>query len=116
MSTPVPPPPKLPAFDAANDVDTEPGVGIIALKLENARLRRERNEARTALAGTNESEPPATRPSERVRRAAKTKAAALFTGKWALLLPLIILLARYAQKRWPQFADLIDGIVQGLPQ
>lgn len=114
------PPPLLP-FDPANDVPTEPGIGIVSPKQENARLRRERDEARDALAATAsgdtaDSEPPPTRPSERVRRAAKARAAALFTGKWVLLPPLLLILARYAQKRWPQFADLIDWAMQVLPQ
>lgn len=116
MTTPIPPPPPLPPFGAANDVETEPGIGLISLKQENARLRRERDEARQALASTPDSEPPPTRPSDRVRRAAKMKVAALFTGKYVLLPPLVIILARYAQKRWPQFAELIDGVVQLLPQ
>lgn len=111
------PPPDLAPFAAANDSDpTEPGIGLISLKQENARLRSERDAARLELAGGAESEPPPTSPSERVRRAARAKAAALFTGKWILLPPLLLILARYAQKRWPQFADLIDMAVQALPQ
>lgn len=60
MSTP---PPPLPPFASANDVDTEPGIGMLSLKQElakatadNDRLRRERNEARATT--TSASIPP----------------------------------------------------------
>jgi len=56
------PPPNLPPpFPKAVEVETEPGLGLLALKAENARLRRERNEARDALSGSDSVPPPTRR-------------------------------------------------------
>lgn len=86
--------------------DTEPGIGLIALKQENAQLRRERDEARqerdTLRANVTILPPP---PSKRAQTV-------LAGTKYAVLIPVIALLGRAAAKKWPQLQDLIDGLLQ----
>ena len=96
-------PPPLP-----KEAGTEPGLGLLALKAENLRLRRERNEAREALA-TNDSgsSPPPTAKQRRGRTA-------LGLGKWAGVLVLVPVVARAVARRWPEYTDLVDGLLEAL--
>ena len=62
-------PPLPPPFPPARDIDTEPGMGLLALKGENARLRRERDDARAErdeLLSNPSSIPPPTRRQKAV--------------------------------------------------
>ncbi len=96
--------PPLPPVKA--DIDTEPGLGLLAVKQENARLRQERDEARqerdTLRANITILPPP---PSKRVQNL-------LAGGKYATLIPVVVLLAGLAERKWPDFKDLIDGIMK----
>ncbi len=105
MTTPIPPP--LPPFGAANDVETEPGIGLISLKQENARLRRERDAAREALTGSTPTPVP---PSGK----GKTLKVALAGTKYAALVPVIAFAARAAARKWPQITEIVDAILEGL--
>jgi hypothetical protein len=95
-------PPPWPPFPPANDEVTEPGLGLLALKAENARLRRERDEA---LALARNSAPP-TR--------GRVAQAAILTGKLAVLAPVILMAARFVAKRWPESAELVEAVIQAL--
>lgn len=96
-----------PPFPPARDADTEPGIhsaqDVLALRRENARLRRERDELRDAS--------PSVPPPTRRQRTVKT---ALLTGKWAVLLPLVALGARAAARQWPELTELVDGVLGAL--
>lgn len=107
MSSTTPP---LPPFDSANDVDTEPGVGIIALRQENARLRRERDDARRALSNAPPPLPARVTESDTGERAiARSKAqVARLLGKWAFLLGAVPFIGAAVARKWPQYADLVD--------
>lgn len=101
-------PPPLPAFAAAKDETTQPGLGMsretIALRQENARLRSERNEA---LASVPDTLPPPTRKQ-------RTVAAVLAGSKYALILPVLAFTGRALARKYPQLQDLIDAVLQGL--
>jgi hypothetical protein len=90
------PPPLPPRFGEARDADTEPGVGLLALKLENARLRR-------ALA--EETTPPLP-----PFRASRLK----LVGKWATVGMVIGLLAPVVEHYVPQYAAIIHELVKVL--
>ena len=94
-------PPPLPPFLLARDVETEPGIhsaqDVLALRRENHRLRRERD---AALDGT----PPPTRGQRRAQ-------VALGLGKFAVLLPVAAVLARWAGRNWPEYAELVDSVL-----
>ncbi len=96
-------PPPWPPFPPANDEVTEPGLGLLALKAENARLRRERDEARALARG---SVPPPGRG-----RVAKV---AILTGKLAVLAPVILMAARLVAKKWPETAELVEVVIDAL--
>lgn len=86
---------------------TLPGVhsqqDALWFKRENARLRRERDEARAQL--TNASVVPFKPP----------RSLALAVGKYAGLLALAALAARsLVKKLWPQYTDIVDGILSGI--
>ncbi len=88
------------------DIDTEPGLGLLAVKQENKRLRMERDEARQerdSLRASITILPPP--PSKRVKNL-------LAGGKYATLIPVVVLVAGVAERQWPQFKDLIDGIMK----
>jgi hypothetical protein len=89
-------PPPLPPFLEARDVDTEPGVGLLSLRLENARLRR-------ALA--EETPPPL--PTFRHSRLK-------LVGKWAVVGTLLGLLAPVLEHYVPQYAAIIHELVKVL--
>jgi hypothetical protein len=97
------PPPLPPRFGGAQDTDTEPGVGILALKLENTRLREERNEALDQL----EAGQPPPLP---VIRGSRLK----LVGKWAVVGTAIGLLAPLLEHYVPQYAALIRELVKVL--
>lgn len=59
---------------------------------------------------------PASLPPPSVRTRSRALLATFFTGKFVLAPALLIILARWAQKHYPQFADVIDAVVQVLPQ
>jgi len=88
-----------PPFPPAEEPITEPGLGLLALKAENARLRRERDEARALARG---SLPPGR------GRAAK---AAILTGQLAVLAPVVLVAARLVAKRWPETAELVEALL-----
>lgn len=110
------PPPLPPPFLRAVEEVTEPGLGVMQLKMEiarllgeNGRLRRERNEART-LAESPSVPPPATRG----RKVAVMGAAA---GVGGVLLLLARLVLRFVADQWPEYAPLADsllGVLGGL--
>lgn len=60
------------------------------------------------------SSPPPTRPSERVRRAQKAKAVAVFGSKWTIAAFLLPIAGAAVAKHWPGYADLIDAVLGGL--
>ncbi len=102
-------PPPLPPFGNARDVDTEPGIGAaenLALKRENMRLRKERNEARETLnQALTQSAPgldviPA--------RFGKLK----LVGKWAVVGTVLGLLAPVIEHYVPQYAAVIHELVK----
>lgn len=94
-------PPPLPPFGEARDVDTEPGVGLLALRLENARLRRERDQALDQLdAGTP--------PPLPTLRASRLK----LVGKWAAVGTVLGLLAPLIEHYVPQYAAIIHELVK----
>ncbi len=99
MPPPYPPPPPYPS---AVDEVTEPGLGLLALKAENARLRRERDEARALARG---SLPPGRgRPAK----------VAILTGQLAVFTPVLLVAARLVAKRWPESTELVDAIIAAL--
>lgn len=98
MPPPYPPPPYPPAVDEV----TEPGLGLLALKAENARLRRERDEARALARG---SLPPGR---------GRTAKAAILTGQLAVFTPVLLLAARAVAKRWPETAELVEAVLSAL--
>ena len=95
MSGEIRPPP----FPPAQDVSTEPGLGLLALKAENARLRRERNDARRAL---EEETPP---PLPRRRMSGLNKS--LIAAAMALAPLLYPIIEHYV----PEYAAVIHEIV-----
>jgi hypothetical protein len=110
------PPPYPPAVDET----TEPGLGAMALRLENARLlaensrlRTERNDARLerdelrASDATLVSFPPPT-PGQR-RRKAMVVGGALGTGAGLLVVARVVL--RAVADRWPEYAPVADFLI-----
>lgn len=106
---PLPPPLPRPPFPRAVDETTAPGLGpdaqILALQKTLRRVRGERDDALSAL---RDSAPP---PPTRGQQAGK---AALVTGKWAVLLPVIALAARAAARKWPGITELVDELLGAL--
>lgn len=98
-------PPPLPRSSEA----TEPGLGLLALKNENARLRRERNEARDALltGSAPGSSPPPTRRQRNVGHV-------ISLGKYAALLTILPALGAVVAKHWPEYADVVQAIISVL--
>ena len=112
---PPPLPPKPPRDDEAPflravDIDTEPGLGstreVMALQQTLRRVRGERDDLAAAL--DRSTLPP--------RRSAGQKAgkAALITGQWAVLLPVVALAGRALSKRYPEIGELVDVILGAL--
>lgn len=109
MSDPLRPPP-LPTFPPARDDTTEPGLGLLALKQENARLRRERDAALAAPYDeetASDEEPPPTRRQKAVRVTVRTVGGALAVA-------LVGLVSSVVEHRWPAFASLVHGIIGNL--
>ena len=100
-------PPKLrpvTPYGSSKDGTTEPmhtASDMALLKNDNARLRRERDDARASL---DRVPPPPSRP--------KVIAASL--GKYAVLLPLVVFAAHALARRWPAYADLLDEALRAL--
>lgn len=98
-------PPPLPPFKAD---DTEPGLGLIALKQTCRQLQQERDDARqerdSLRAGVSVSAPP---PSRRAQNL-------LAGGKYAALIPLVVFAAGVAERKWPEFKDVIDAIMKAV--
>lgn len=104
---PVPPP-----FPVARDAETLPGVDsqqdAMALRRENLRLRQQRNQLQLQVDAARTSDaPPPTRKQKLVRRA-------MSSGHYALLVALVAAVAPAVAKKWPAYADLIDGVLSGL--
>ena len=104
-------PPPLPSkgpFPRAVDEITAPGLGpdaeILALQRTLRRVRGERDDALRSL---RDSSPPPTRG----QRAGK---AALLTGKWVVLLPVVALAGRALAKRYPEIGELVDAVLGAL--
>ena len=95
-------PPPLPPFPKARDEDTEPGVGLLALKAENARLR---NALADALEGPGFDPPPL--PAFRGSRLK-------LVGKWAVVGTVLGLLAPVVEHYVPQYAALIHELMKVL--
>lgn len=94
-------PPPLPrSFE-----DTEPGLGLLAAKQENAQLRMERDKARRERDAARSSSPPPRRHGKRV---------AIELGKLAFAAPVLIIAGKMAAKRWPEFGDLIDAVLDAV--
>lgn len=110
-----PPPLPSPFPVAAREAETEPGIGVnpevMALRRENMRLRRERNAAKQDLTralteSASGSMPPPTRKQKTVSN--------LLTGtKYAVLLPVVAFAGRAAARKWPEFQELVDAVLQG---
>ena len=101
--------PPLPDFLSPEDIDTEPGVGLIALKQENVRLRRERDEARRALSNAPPPLPDRATEGDTGERVARPKAQVVkLLGKWAFLLGAVPFIGAAVARKWPQYADLVD--------
>jgi len=92
-------PPPLPPFPKARDEDTEPGVGLLALKAENARLR---NALADALEGPDTDTPPPL-PWLRLSR---VKLVGMFTTAAAVL----ALVAPLIEHHVPQYASLVHEL------
>jgi hypothetical protein len=92
------------------ETETEPGLGLLALKAENARLRRERNEAREELASTP-SVPPPTPRQRRARRTKATLLAGASAGVGVALYPLVALVLQAVARRWPELQTLVDFLL-----
>lgn len=114
------PPPLPPPFLRAVEVDTEPGLGAMALKTEiarllteNGRLRSERNDARLERDGLRaelvspDSLPPPT-PRQR-RHKVMVVGAAAGVGGGVLVLARLVL--RFVADQWPEYAPLVDGLL-----
>lgn len=88
------------------EADTLPGIhgtqDVMQLRRENARLRHERDAARTELFET--SIPP---PTFRQRKART----ALHLGKWAVVLPVVAVAARAIAKRYPEVTEIVDALL-----
>lgn len=88
------------------DADTLPGLhgtqDVMALRRENGRLRRERDELAAELDRT--SLPPPTPGQKRGRMA-------LNFGKWAVVLPVAAVAARALVKKYPELTDLVDAVL-----
>lgn len=91
-----------PPFPRAKDEETEPGVGLIALKQENARLRWERDLARDEL----QDRPPRLPPLRKSR--------VKFVGKWAVIGALIGGAAPLLEHFVPKYAELIHEVARRL--
>lgn len=63
--------------------------------------------------------PPAAPPVSLVPASVRTRSraylAALFTGKFVLAPLVLLVLGRFAQRRWPEYSDLLDFLLQFLP-
>lgn len=63
--------------------------------------------------------PPAAPPVSLVPASVRTRSraylAALFTGKFVLAPIVLLALGRFAQKRWPQYSEILDFVLQFLP-
>lgn len=106
-------PPPLPPFGNARDVDTEPGIGAaenLALKRENMRLRKERNEARATLSQALTQSAPGT--DGVTVRFGRTKKVAFKFGEYTTLLSAAGLIARFIAKKFPESAELVEGLLQ----
>ena len=96
-------------FEPAQDVETTPGLGndaaVLQLQRTLKRVRGERDDLRTEL--DRSSLPPRTRGQ-------KAGKAALITGQWAVLLPVVALAGRALSKRYPEIGELVDAILGAL--
>lgn len=97
-----------PPFPPARDLDTEPGLGLLALKNENARLRQERDDLRAALGEVDSTPPPRT---PRQRRAKAALLAGTGAGAAMALYPLVRLLCLAAAKKWPELQPVVDFLL-----
>jgi hypothetical protein len=112
---PLPPANFPPPFPKAADIDTEPGVGLLAIKAElagersrSARYREERNALREELA-RSPSVPPPTRRQKAV-------GVSLGLGKWAVLLTLLPALGAAVAKRWPEYEGIVQAVMSVFAQ
>lgn len=103
-------PPPRPPYPRAVEADTEPGIGIISLKQENARLmadnirlRGERNAAHAALA----------QASAPTWRKVISLGTAVGVGTGVCLFVLLRLALRAVFDRWPHLGDAVLGALGG---
>lgn len=96
MSDEIRPPP----FPPAKDVETEPGLGLLALKAENAKLRQ-------ALASSMAEDSPPPLPALRMSRVK-------LVGKWAAIGTLLGLAMPVLEHFVPQYADLIHELAKAI--
>lgn len=97
-----------PPFPPALEVDTEPGLGLLALKNENARLRQERDDLRAALSESDSVPPP---PTRRQRRAKVALVAGGSAGAAMALYPIVRLLCAALAKKWPELQPVVDFLL-----
>jgi hypothetical protein len=116
---PPPYPPPYPPYPPARDEVTQPGLGETpreaALRVENVRLRRERNAARkerdAALLGTSA---PGTSIAPDLTRKQKAARFGLTASGVTLLTALVGVLVPIIERNWPAYAGIIRGIQQNL--
>lgn len=111
-------PPPLPPFLRAVDVDTEPGVGLLAVKAElqravdeNARLRRQRDEARLERDDLRALSDPSERPPP-TRRQKTVVMGAVGAGAGLFVIARVVL--RFVADQWPEYAPLAEAVLSVL--
>lgn len=108
-------PPPLPPYLRAVEVDTEPGLGALALRQENAalrsengRLRSQRDEARLERDELRSLSDPSGHPPP-TRRQARVMVGAAGAGAGLFLVARVIL--RFIADQWPETAPLVDAVM-----
>lgn len=108
-------PPPLPARDIE---ETQPGLGETPreaqLRVENMRLRRERNQARSERDSALTSSAPGGSIPPDLTRKQKLVKAGLSGAQITLLTSIVAVLIPLLAKKWPAYADIISAVAQNL--